>query len=62
MCYNLLSTDLCAEEFGGGVGVGVVGGDVNEAVDIVLCDCFGDAGGAFHVHVLEIKVPDHQGQ
>lgn len=45
-------TDLRGKELGGRVLVGVVRGDVDESVNIVLGDSLGDALGTVDVHVV----------
>lgn len=53
---DLLTPSLCGEELGGGVGVGIVGRDVDVAVDIILGHGLGDALGSLHMNVLEAVV------
>lgn len=53
---GVLVTDLGAEVLGRGVRVRVVGGDLYEAVAVVLRDGLSDALGALHVHVFEGEV------
>lgn len=53
---DLLANALRAVEFGRRVGVGVVGRDVDVAVDIVLGDGLDDAFGTFDVYVCEGEV------
>jgi hypothetical protein len=53
---SLLSAGLGTVELGGRVQGGRVRGNVNEAVNIVLGDGIGDAGGTLDVDVLEVEV------
>lgn len=48
---NLLTPSLCGEELGRRVAVGIVGGNMDESVDIVLGDGLGDALGTVNVDV-----------
>lgn len=49
---------LCAEEFRWRVNIGVVRGDVNIAVHVVLCYCFNDARCTFDMYIFKVKVPE----
>jgi hypothetical protein len=52
-CSNLPQiTDLGSEVLGGRVPAGIVGGNVNEAVDIVLGDSIRDALNTVHMDIL----------
>jgi hypothetical protein len=51
-------TDLGSEELGGRVPAGIVGGNVNEAVDIVLGDSIRNALNTVHMDILVGEVPD----
>lgn len=51
-------TDLSGVKFGGRLQVGAVRGDMNISINIVFCNCFNDAFGAFHVNIIERKVPE----
>ena len=47
---------LGAEEFRRRILVGIVGRDVNESINVVLRDRFGNALSAFHMNIFEIEI------
>ena len=51
-----MNIHLSTEEFRRGVLVGIVGRDMNESIDIVLSNRFGNALCAFHMNILKIEV------
>merc|ERR1712054_320865 len=53
---NLLTTSLGSVELGRGVGVGAVGGNVDEAINVVLRHRFRDPLGSLDMDVLQSEV------
>jgi hypothetical protein len=54
---DFFGASFCTKEFGWGVFIGIVGGDVDESVHVVFGYCFGYSFGAFDVDVFEGEVP-----
>lgn len=56
--FTALSANLGCKELRRRVSAGIVGGDVDEAIHVVLGDSLGDALGAVNVHVGVGEVPE----